>query len=46
MNKECVGDMVDSFDWYVLNSDTNRDLIMDFFSVEENDSIEFFTRFV
>lgn len=46
MNKECVGDMVDSFDWYVLNIDTDRNLIMDFFSVEENDSIEFFTRFV
>jgi hypothetical protein len=48
MLRECTGDMSESFDWVQLGTDTNteRDVISDFFGVEESDQIEFYTRFV
>ena len=48
MLKECSGDMIESFDWNKLDtSDVNvRKDISDFFAKEEDDNIEFYTRFV
>lgn len=46
--KECVGYMIDSFDWNVIQTESESDKaqIAEFFGVEESDSIEFYTRFV
>ncbi len=48
MNKECVGDMIESFDFVKLDtSDENvRKEVAEFFGEEENDKVEFCTRFV
>lgn len=48
MIHECVGDVIDSFDWTKLETETvdERKVISDFFGEEENNSIEFYTRFV
>jgi elongation factor 1-gamma len=46
--QECVGDMIESFEFVKLDtSDENeRNFIADFFGKEEDDSIEFYVRFV
>ena len=48
MIHECTGDMIESFDWSKLETDTEdeRNIISEFFGVEESDNIEFYTRFV
>lgn len=48
MLKECAGDMIESFDWvqHGTETDSERNVIADFFGVEESDMIEFYTRFV
>ena len=45
---ECAGDMIESFNWSKLESNTEdeRNVIADFYGVEESDNIEFYTRFV
>jgi hypothetical protein len=48
MSKECAGDMVESFDFLKLDisNENVRKEIADFFGREEDESVDFYVRFV